>query len=144
MNKKAQAATEFLMTYGWAILVVAVAIAALAYFGVLSPSRFLPNKCTFPSGIACIDHKVDASAVTLILQNSMGYTLNITSINLTDAGCADTTLSTLLQNGQQATFVVNCTNIVGEKFKSDIRLGFTRLDTGLTQAWDGEIMAEVQ
>lgn len=34
-NKKSQAAMEFLMTYGWAILVVLAAIAALAYFGVL-------------------------------------------------------------------------------------------------------------
>ena len=37
MHKKSQAAMEFLMTYGWAILVVLVAIGALAYFGVLSP-----------------------------------------------------------------------------------------------------------
>ena len=41
--KKGQAAMEFLMTYGWAILVVLAAIAALAYFGVLSPARFLPR-----------------------------------------------------------------------------------------------------
>ena len=34
-GKKAQAAMEFLMTYGWAILVVLVTIGALAYFGVL-------------------------------------------------------------------------------------------------------------
>ena len=30
--RKSQAAMEFLMTYGWAILVVLVAIGALAYF----------------------------------------------------------------------------------------------------------------
>jgi len=42
--KKSQAAMEFLMTYGWAILVVLVAIAALAYFGVLSPEKFLPDR----------------------------------------------------------------------------------------------------
>jgi len=37
-GRKGQAAMEFLMTYGWAILVVLVVIGALAYFGVLSPS----------------------------------------------------------------------------------------------------------
>jgi len=41
MGKRAQAAMEFLMTYGWAILVVLVAIGALAYVGVLSPEKFL-------------------------------------------------------------------------------------------------------
>lgn len=35
--RKGQAAIEFLMTYGWAILVVLAAIGALFYFGVLGP-----------------------------------------------------------------------------------------------------------
>ena len=35
-SKKSQATMEFLMTYGWAILIVLTAIAALVYFGVLS------------------------------------------------------------------------------------------------------------
>ena len=38
--KKGQAAIEFLMTWGWAVLVVLIAIGALAYFGVLSPDKF--------------------------------------------------------------------------------------------------------
>ena len=46
MKKKAQAAMEFLMTYGWAILVVLIVIGALAYFGVLNPQNLLPEKCT--------------------------------------------------------------------------------------------------
>jgi len=144
MYKKAQAATEFLMTYGWAILVVGVAIAALAYFGVLSPSRFLPNKCTLPSGLACIDHKVSTSDVTMILQNSLGYTVNVTSINLTDAPGCDETFTTQLQNGDQGTFVINCTNTAGEKFKTDVTLTFIRIDTGLSQDFEGEILSQVQ
>jgi len=32
-NKKGQAAMEFLMTYGWAILIAIIAIAALIAFG---------------------------------------------------------------------------------------------------------------
>jgi len=35
-NKRAQAAMELLMTYGWAILVVLFAIGSLFYFGVFS------------------------------------------------------------------------------------------------------------
>ncbi len=38
-SKKLQAAMEFLMTYGWAIFVVLAVIAAMAYFGVLSPDK---------------------------------------------------------------------------------------------------------
>jgi uncharacterized protein (UPF0333 family) len=39
--RKSQAAMEFLMTYGWAILVVLVALGALAYF-MMSQELQLP------------------------------------------------------------------------------------------------------
>ena len=42
MQKRGQAAMEFLMTYGWAILAAIIVIGVLAYFGVLSPDKFLP------------------------------------------------------------------------------------------------------
>ncbi|MFO8015818.1 MAG: hypothetical protein R6U32_01805 [Candidatus Woesearchaeota archaeon] len=56
MRKKSQAAMEFLLTYGWAILVVLVVIGALAYFGVLDPSKLFPDKCYFGAFGACEDY----------------------------------------------------------------------------------------
>ena len=38
-TKKAQASMEFLMTYGWAILVIVLLVGALAYFGILTPPK---------------------------------------------------------------------------------------------------------
>ncbi|MBT3866089.1 hypothetical protein HOF78_03235 [Candidatus Woesearchaeota archaeon] len=66
------------MTYGWALLVVLVAIGALAFFGVLNPGQFLPSSCTITPGIACTDFKVTAE---------------------TEAGTADGTIIVNLQNG---------------------------------------------
>ena len=80
MNRKSQAVLEFIMTYGWAILVVLVAISALAYFGVLSPDRFLPSKCVLQSGIACLDHKATFTGLTVIAENSLGYDVTITAV----------------------------------------------------------------
>ena len=37
MNRKSQSAMEYLMTYGWAILVVLIALGALFYLGVFNP-----------------------------------------------------------------------------------------------------------
>jgi hypothetical protein len=53
MKRKAQGALEFLMTYGWAFLVILIMIGALAYFGVLNPSKLLPDKCMFGSPFMC-------------------------------------------------------------------------------------------
>src|SRR3989338_67322 len=71
-HNKGQAAMEFLMTYGWAILVVLVVIGALSYFGVLSPATLLPEKCTFPVSVSCTDHTVTATYLAIVLQNGAG------------------------------------------------------------------------
>ena len=68
-HKKSQAAMEFLMTYGWAILVVLAAIAALAYFGVLSPEKFLPEKCLIETGFTCISSKVESTQSTIVFSS---------------------------------------------------------------------------
>jgi hypothetical protein len=63
--KKGQAAMEFLMTYGWAILVVLAAIGALAYFGVLSPSKLVPDKCTLQPKGWCLSSWSPIGTVTV-------------------------------------------------------------------------------
>ncbi|WP_088820199.1 LamG-like jellyroll fold domain-containing protein [Candidatus Mancarchaeum acidiphilum] len=40
---KSQSAMEYLMTYGWAILVIAVVLAALYSLGIFNPSSFAPK-----------------------------------------------------------------------------------------------------
>lgn len=109
--RKGQAAMEFLMTYGWAILVVLAAIGALAYFGVLSPDRFLPDKCTANPPFACTQYKVDASADTadFRLQNSAGVDISITNVELLcdSAGVAAAPTSV---NGAAAAFPYSVQN----------------------------------
>src|SRR3989338_2935712 len=107
--KKSQAAMEFLMTYGWAILVVLVAIGALAYFGVLSPDKFLPSRCILPVGIACSDHEARSagpglSEMDFTLRNSLGY--DISTVIVTATGCNAAASQALLRNGNRATFTV--------------------------------------
>ena len=51
MGKRGQAAMEFLMTYGWAILVVLAAVGILAYLGVFDMEDRVPSRCELnPTG----------------------------------------------------------------------------------------------
>ena len=53
-GKKAQAAMEFLTTYGWAILILIIVIVALANLGIFrSPQT--PNSCSVSAPFACSD-----------------------------------------------------------------------------------------
>jgi hypothetical protein len=70
VTERGQAAMEFLMSYGWALLVTLVVVGALAYLGILEPARFVPNKCNLGPGFSCEFFKVDLSGD--------GYPLSIT------------------------------------------------------------------
>jgi hypothetical protein len=144
MYKKAQAAMEFLMTYGWAILVVLAAIAALAYFGVLSPDRFLPEKCTLPSGIACLDFRYTGSAIQMSIQNGQGFDMNNISVAVNGTNCvaSDTTTAPTLTNGQKATYSVSCTPLSG-KFKGAVTINYVNQETGMSHSKVGEIIVKV-
>lgn len=84
--RKGQAAMEFLMTYGWALLVALVAIAALAYFGTFSTDNLLPEKCLFSQGLDCVEYAVVHSGasdnVTLYMKNNLQEGITVYLFNV--------------------------------------------------------------
>ena len=141
MDNKTQAALEFLMTYGWAILVVLVAVGALSYFGVFNVDAFLPQKCALAPGIACLDFKANTDSVTLVIKNSIGNDIVVESIALPDYNC-ETTFFAPLKNGEHGTFNVDCT-VTDSKLNSEINLIYEGLDT-LRHNASGRITTKVE
>ena len=96
---KSQAALEFLTTYAWAFLVILIAIAALYYFGIFDFSKFLPQKCLFPSQFECLDFVFvgdPTNEVRFKLVNSIGEKIMVTALDITNDAtpaltCATTT-----------------------------------------------------
>ena len=64
-RKRGQVAMEFLMTYGWAIIIILLAVAALWYLGVFSPST--PNRCDLDAPFNCGDVKITNNVVEFSL-----------------------------------------------------------------------------
>jgi len=141
MNKKGQAALEFIMTYGWAILVVLVAVGALAYFGVLSPDKFLPSKCTLQSGIACLDHSVTSTVVSVVIQNSRGT--DMSGIVVKAENCIANNSQPTLANGAKLTYQMGCsTPLTGTKYKGELNVSYTSAE-GLAHNNVGELTTRV-
>jgi uncharacterized protein (UPF0333 family) len=153
MFKKGQAAMEFLMTYGWAILVVLAAIAALAYFGVLSPAKMLPERCVGPSGLDCIEKaSMENGNVSWSTKNNQGHDMLITSITLGSStendctGTMDVTNATNatstydlsnadvgVQNGAYVAFKASCPGVAGEeRVHAEFNVAYTSVQTGMT------------
>ena len=82
-NEKAQAAMEFMMTYGWAVVGVMVAIGALAASGALTTTFFVPEGCFLPSGIACVDSRVESDNIQIVITNNIGGPLIVLNVTVT-------------------------------------------------------------
>lgn len=148
MQRKGQAAMEFLMTYGWAILVVLAAIGALAYFGVFSTGSLLPDRCTAAAGFSCVDMKVDSTDDEVrfaIIQNT-GENIGNVTVTLTDSAgtvCTRTTPAgsvPSVMNGQRTDLVFDCGAIEdGDRFQAQFAIEYERGSNTFTDR--GEIRA---
>ena len=84
-TKKAQAAMEFLMTYGWAIMAAAVVIAVLAWSGALNPQRLLPQSATLSGNTLRVvpnGYSVKKDAINLQIENSGGSSVVLKTVNI--------------------------------------------------------------
>ncbi len=151
MKKRGQAAMEFLMTYGWAILVVLVVIGALAYFDVLSPGRMLPKKCQLTTGLVCVDHTATTTGLTMLVNNGLGSDITVTEITFdADNGqytCTGGLADTNLMSGQEQSFAVaGCviTAASNTRIKGDLTLTYLNLQTSLTHTVTGTLVTDVE
>ena len=165
--RKAQAAMEFLMTYGWAILVVLAAIAALAYFGVLSPSKMLPETATGFTGLMAPGKPTadkTAGYIALTLVNNIGN-INITGASFDTNDCTVTSVyfcpvvkkvvdpncltagtgsftSKLIEEAEELTVVIKCDLTDIERVKGDLTINYTDMNTGLPGKVTGTIQVQ--
>mgnify|MGYP003966384229 CR=1 FL=1 len=154
MNKKGQAAMEFLMTYGWAILVVLVAVATLSYFGVLDNKGMIPSKCLFSAPVPCVDHSFDLGneKLTLAMRNNNGFPVEITNSISISSGCSSPTINTIndlvppqtIANNEIAKIEITCGGLSSGKFKSDVSLIYNNPNTGLNHSHVGEIVDRLE
>ena len=84
MHKQSQAALEFLTTYAWAFVVIAITIGALYYSDVFDFSKYLPQKCIFPSQFKCLDFSLEPTEVKIRLVNNLGEDIKVTSLQITN------------------------------------------------------------
>jgi len=155
---KAQAALEFLTTYGWAFLVILVMIAALAYFGILNPSKLLPDRCSFGTEMECMDYKITSGAtgsINLRLKNNVGETITTTEIVVSTDKTASLCTASDISNWQRGTVqdltFSDCNfdgegMVAGDKGKVDLEITYYAVKSGSTYAHtvQGEIYTALQ
>jgi uncharacterized protein (UPF0333 family) len=124
MGKRGQTSTEFLMTYGWAILVVLILIVAFVYLNVVRPKQLIVDQCLMPPGLACLDSKISESdGITLTVENAMKRTLQYMNITITECGNEKSSqIDDTFKDGERYNFNFSCSTYVveGEALQSDL------------------------
>jgi len=151
-EKKSQAALEFLTTYLWAFLVIIIMVAALIYFGILSPSKLLPERCSFGSEIGCVQYVVKENGVQLRLKNNAGANIVVDSLSVSsksgELSCASPLTGASWEPGEVKDVPIVC-DFQGEgivqgeksKLKIDISYHAARSASSFSKSVAGEVLA---
>ncbi|MCF7871936.1 hypothetical protein K9L97_02785 [Candidatus Woesearchaeota archaeon] len=142
------------MTYGWAILVVLLAIGALAYFGVLSPQTILPERTVFPAPLPNLDTaqlRADGGEIEIAFKNNKGVKINIAD-GSSNAGVdpetgSDCTLGNFtsdkseISNGENFILTWDCDEnmTAGDQFKGTLKFNYVNNQTGQTITHSGSV-----
>ncbi len=166
MQRRSQAAMEFLMTYGWAVLVVLVVIGAFAYFGIINPSNFVPERCQFSMPLDCEEHLVtttpsDAGTIKFTIRNGGGRDIKILKINATNDDLIGTSCSFVspsgvtLINGRKHDFTLNSSYgdpcVINhayagsaKKIKWQVKITYSYVGASFVHTTDGELLARIE
>jgi hypothetical protein len=156
-SMRCQSAIEYLITYSWSILIVALAIAALFMLGIFNP---IPNtECILPAGLECTGATILPNGIVTI------NLLQVTSspINVTALGCNSNSIvanmqkplnpptnQIKLQIGSNYTFSAQCysgssafSGTIGSVFRGYIYVNYTEMNTGFPHTAPGQIIVKV-
>jgi hypothetical protein len=163
---------EYLMTYGWAILVIIIVIAVLFYIGVLNPKNVTPTSCTFPPGMTCASFKLVQTDGTLDLRvgQATGHPIQILNVICTQASTPPDmsvintgyTNVTTIPIGEQRWLLggdsgndVKCLDSngatlgaaaaqLGEFYKGKIWIQYNETDTGMSRTVVGDLATKFE
>ncbi len=83
MKTKAQSALEYMMTYGWAILIIVIVAAVLYSLGIFSPSSSVGTTATGFSPFTVLAQTCTPHYLAFQLGNNAGVTVTLKNVFLT-------------------------------------------------------------
>ena len=133
LTYKSQSALEYLMTYGWAILIIVIVAAVLYSFGIFNPSSSVSTTITGFSGLGSVTAQCMPNA-GLLLQfgNSIGQEINVTSINVTSPIEVRVNPNALVPTQQSGEFFVPSSTLCASNSKYSISVSVTYFNVGST------------
>ena len=152
-EKRAQSAMEYLLTYGWAFLIIAVVLGAMFALGIFNPGQFAGQECILPAGFSCLSFFLSSNGQLAInLEQATQSSINVTGYNCT----SDTSIKIIPINGVAnqiympvgSNYTINMFcwtngNIIsvapGQVFTGTLALNYTEIQTGFPHVAYGKL-----
>ncbi len=140
MRKKGQAAMEFLMTYGWAILAAVIVIGVLWYL-IGDPSNLIGNRLTVTPPFVQNALAIDTEGVTMEVINGAGESIAVSNVNVTSCGSNSTVLE--IADGSTQVLFVTCSLTSGNNFNGDLTITYNTTGSSVNQKATGTVKGQV-
>ncbi len=113
-SRKLQSALEYLMTYGWVILFIVIAMTILYEFGIFNPSSVITSTpiITGFNGLSIVSPAANQTMLKFSLMDNIGLPIELTAINFTQGSAHYSKVScqsNYLQAGGLTTCYFNAT-----------------------------------
>lgn len=139
MNR-GQSALEYLVTYGWVILVIALVGAVVWYFLFFSVTDYnAAKKCDIYLDLACGDIKVNSMGdLTVVLLNRMGGRISQIGLFGAASSCTPTSVG---PGGNVTCFAAGVlqSGVQGDQFTSQVRGWYVDARSGINHTFTGQI-----
>ncbi len=149
-KEKGQASIEYLMTYGWAILVLAIVITVLFLNGFINPKGNVKQFCLLPPQIGCSNFisylKNNQNIVMLNLTNNLGYKAKI-CLTLTYKTKSTHEECKNIEEGDSAIYTLKFKDLLppkGDLAQYKITINYIPLNSGNTYHLYGNLLAVVE
>src|SRR3989344_4470379 len=141
MIKRGQAAMEFLMAYGWAILAAIIVIGVLAIY--FRPGQLTSDSVVVTAPFYGVGVALSPGVIWVEVKNNGGVPVTITGASL-DSGCNEATgIGNILSGSTRTLIFDGCLFSYGDLINKDILINYTKVGSSLTLQSKGTISGRV-
>ena len=121
---KGQSALEYLMTYGWALLIIVVVGAALYALGVLNPATYQQKTCTGMTYFLYQDHKLASNGSFEIQVTNGNQVVDVTGVSVGGTSLTFTTVAANVSNTVVLSGTGGPTGTQGSPYNQDVTITY--------------------
>jgi len=144
-NRKGQAAMEFLMTYGWAILAAVIVVGVLWYM-IGNPANLAGDDFQMSAPFVANAMSISNESIQLEVRNGGSERVEIQNITLDSGGCSGISAMQNITAGSLSDppFTIACGGLTeGDRFNADVTLRYTTPGSSVVQKATGSIRGVV-